>query len=297
MDDLNINSFNALYTLYYRKSFLFAKSYVHDEQVAEDIAAEALIKLWEKLKTDIINSPQAMLLTILKNKSLDYLRLEQNKLNAMSELSELYVRELDIRVSSLEACDPSEIFSEEVNQIIQATLRTLPEQTRRVFKMSRFENKMNKEIAENLGITVKGVEYHISRALKEFRISLKDYLPLFYFFSISTKKKSRNRLGLYSLLSSYRCNGAKKRSSRTRINYESRDTKQISYRRCQCGREANGSPMAGYRSTTYAWYLALRKLHDITLWQEKPAATVDKKKRLTLPYIREFIKIAAIFLS
>lgn len=41
-----------------------------------------------------------MLLTILKNKSLDYLRLEQNKLNAMSELSELYVRELDIRVSS-----------------------------------------------------------------------------------------------------------------------------------------------------------------------------------------------------
>ena len=42
-------------------------------------------------------------------------------------------------------------------------------------------------------------------------------------------------------------------------------------------------------------YLALRKLHDITLWQEKPAATVDKKKWLTLPYIREFIKIAAIF--
>ncbi|MCS3204178.1 hypothetical protein NXV42_06285 [Bacteroides fragilis] len=45
MDDLNINSFNALHTLYYRKSFLFARSYVHDEQAAEDIAAEALIKL------------------------------------------------------------------------------------------------------------------------------------------------------------------------------------------------------------------------------------------------------------
>lgn len=40
MDDLNINSFNALYTLYYRKSFLFAKPYVHDEQAAEDIAAD-----------------------------------------------------------------------------------------------------------------------------------------------------------------------------------------------------------------------------------------------------------------
>lgn len=132
MDDLNINSFNALYTLYYRKSFLFAKSYVHDEQVAEDIAAEALIKLWEKLKTDIINSPQAMLLTILKNKSLDYLRLEQNKLNAMSELSELYVRELDIRVSSLEACDPSEIFPKKLTKLSKppyAHSRNKPEES------------------------------------------------------------------------------------------------------------------------------------------------------------------------
>ena len=171
-----------LFEEYYKPLVVWCDTFLNDISRSEDLVQDFLIKLWEKLKTDIINSPQAMLLTILKNKSLDYLRLEQNKLNAMSELSELYVRELDIRVSSLEACDPSEIFSEEVNQIIQATLRTLPEQTRRVFKMSRFENKMNKEIAENLGITVKGVEYHISRALKEFRISLKDYLPLFYFF-------------------------------------------------------------------------------------------------------------------
>lgn len=201
MDDLNINSFNALYTLYYRKSFLFAKSYVHDEQVAEDIAAEALIKLWEKLKTDIINSPQAMLLTILKNKSLDYLRLEQNKLNAMSELSELYVRELDIRVSSLEACDPSEIFSEEVNQIIQATLRTLPEQTRRVFKMSRFENKMNKEIAENPGITVKGWNITYQGRLKNSGFHSKIIFPCFTSFSISTKKiKKQTRVVFTSIV-------------------------------------------------------------------------------------------------
>ena len=178
----DVKGMEFLFEEYYKPLVVWGDTFLNDVSRSEDLVQDFLIKLWEKLKTDIINSPQAMLLTILKNKSLDYLRLEQNKLNAMSELSELYVRELDIRVSSLEACDPSEIFSEEVNQIIQATLRTLPEQTRKVFKMSRFENKMNKEIAENLGITVKGVEYHISRALKEFRISLKDYLPLFYFF-------------------------------------------------------------------------------------------------------------------
>ena len=49
MDDLNINSF-TLSILFITGSLSCCQSYVHDEQVAEDIAAEALIKLWEKLK-------------------------------------------------------------------------------------------------------------------------------------------------------------------------------------------------------------------------------------------------------
>lgn len=51
--------------------------------------------------------------------------------------------------------------------------------------MSRFENKTNKEIAEELQLTVKGVEYHITKALKPLRENLKDYLPLFYFYFFS----------------------------------------------------------------------------------------------------------------
>ena len=46
------NSFNDIYTSYYKKSFFFAKSYVHNDLAAEDIASEALIKLWEKLKAE-----------------------------------------------------------------------------------------------------------------------------------------------------------------------------------------------------------------------------------------------------
>ena len=45
-----IHNFNTLYTKYYRKSFLFTKSYVHDECIAEDIVSDVLIKLWEILK-------------------------------------------------------------------------------------------------------------------------------------------------------------------------------------------------------------------------------------------------------
>ena len=182
MSNVIVNSFNEIYTSYYKKSFFFAKSYVHNDLAAEDIASESLIKLWEKLKTEKIDYIEPLLLTILKNKALDYLKHEEVKRTAFESMVDWHQQELSIRISTLESCDPNEIFSDEVESIIRETLKLLPEQTRRIFLLSRFENKSNKEIAEQMGISIKGVEYHISKALKALRITLKDYLPLFYFF-------------------------------------------------------------------------------------------------------------------
>lgn len=182
MSNAIVNSFNEIYTSYYKKSFFFAKSYVHDDLAAEDIASESLIKLWEKLKTEKIDYIEPLLLTILKNKALDYLKHEEVKRTAFESMADWHQQELSIRISTLESCDPNEIFSDEVESIIRETLKLLPEQTRQIFLLSRFENKSNKEIAEQMGISIKGVEYHISKALKALRITLKDYLPLFYFF-------------------------------------------------------------------------------------------------------------------
>ena len=182
MSNAIVSSFNEIYTSYYKKSFFFAKSYVHDDLAAEDIASDSLIKLWEKLKTEKIDYIEPLLLTILKNKALDYLKHEEVKRTAFESMADWHQQELSIRISTLESCDPNEIFSDEVESIIRETLKLLPEQTRRIFLLSRFENKSNKEIAEQMGISIKGVEYHISKALKALRITLKDYLPLFYFF-------------------------------------------------------------------------------------------------------------------
>lgn len=174
--------FDILYKQFYRKAFYFTKSYVHDELVAEDITSESLVKLWEQLRRIEIRHPEVFLLTILKNKSLDYLKHEIIKETAFEELKSIHQEELDMRISMLEACDPEEVFTAEIQQIVENTLAQFPEQTRLIFEMSRFGNKSNKEIAEELGYTIKNVEYHISKVLKSLRISLKDYLPLFYFF-------------------------------------------------------------------------------------------------------------------
>lgn len=183
MNDLHLETFNRVYTLYYSKSYRFAKSYVQDELAAEDIASESLMKLWEKMKSGDVDERHYLpfLLTVLKNKSLDYLKHEEVKLAAFTSIKDWHRQELSLRVCTLTACNPDEIFSEEIEQIISQTLESLSDVTRRVFILSRYENKTNKEIAEAMGFSVKTVEYHISKSLKALRMSLKDYLPLFYF--------------------------------------------------------------------------------------------------------------------
>jgi len=180
----SVNSFTAVYTAYYRKSFLFVKSYVHDELVAEDIVSESLIKLWERMKSQPIEHVSSYLFTILKNSALDQLRHEAVERKAFKSLNEYLTREHEIRFSVLQACDPNEIFSSEIQQIIQSTLANLPDKNRKIFEMSRYQNKTNKEIAEVFNISVKGVDYHIALTIKALRVSLKDYLPVLFYFLV-----------------------------------------------------------------------------------------------------------------
>jgi len=178
------NSFNEIYTTYYRKSYLYVKSYVHDAMAAEDIVSDSLIKLWERMKLETIDLVGPFLFAILKNSTLDYLKHQAVKQAVQNALAKTLKREIEIRTTSLEASDPSDIFSTEALQIIETTLNLLPKRTKEIFIMSRFGNKPHKEIAELFNISVKGVDYHIMRTVNELKVALKDYLPLIGLLSI-----------------------------------------------------------------------------------------------------------------
>ena len=66
---------------------------------------------------------------------------------------------------------------------LHAGLTHLPGHTREIFQLSRFEHRTVSEIAGRLKLTPKAVEYHITRALKLLRVSLKDFLLLLWAFS------------------------------------------------------------------------------------------------------------------
>ncbi|MBO4945754.1 MAG: RNA polymerase sigma-70 factor [Muribaculaceae bacterium] len=160
----------------------FADSYVRDSAAAEDIVAEAIIHYWEKRsQLDPDSNIPAYILTVVKHKCLNYLRHMAVREETAEQLKNYQEWELATRISTLESCDPKELFTSEIIDIVNDTLARMPERTRKVFLMQRDDNMSRAEIADVLGITPKGVDFHMKKALNMLRLSLKDYYILFIY--------------------------------------------------------------------------------------------------------------------
>ena len=180
-DSLN---FDQIFSEYHSRFVLYAPSYVRDMDTAKDLTTDAFMSFWEKraeLPPDC-NIP-GYILTALRNRCINYLNRKKNELGALSSMQEDISWELNLRISTLEASNPEKLFSRDIQRLISEALSQLPERTRVVFTLCRMQSKPHKEIAEILDISVKGVEFHMTKALNLLRKRLKDYIiiVLLYF--------------------------------------------------------------------------------------------------------------------
>lgn len=171
------SDFDAIYVTYYFRMFRFAKEYVVFDEDAENIVQDVFLLLWEKREVlDIKVSLLSYLFSLIKNKCLDHLR---HRL-----VVEEYQQEFKAKLSSLESLNYAFNTEEDIEQVLKKAIEALPERCRTIFLKSRLEGKKNREIADELNISVSTVENQITIALKKLKVELKDYLPLFLFLII-----------------------------------------------------------------------------------------------------------------
>lgn len=179
---LDLKAFNRLFGEYQQRFIRYAVSYIADAAAAEDIVMESFVSAWSRREALTEGSFPPYTLTIVKNKCLNYLRAQGVRMRAAQDIHTHGARMLRIRIETLQASDPEELFSEEARRLVERTLSEMPERTREIFVRSRFRGQSYKEIAAELGTTVKSVEFEVSKAMKRLRVALKDYLPFFIFW-------------------------------------------------------------------------------------------------------------------
>lgn len=174
--------FNRLFSDYQERFIRFAYTYVDDRMTAEDIVMETMMYCWEnRLKLCFETNMATYVFTAIKNKCLNHIRDNYHRQAASKELQEHLEWKHSIQIATLEACNPEELLSKEMHEAIHKALKKLPKITRQIFVMRRFEEKSYRDIADELGMTVKGVEYHMAKATTSLRKSLKDFLPALIF--------------------------------------------------------------------------------------------------------------------
>ncbi len=170
-----------------RKRFeRFALLYVRDGHAVQDILMECYAYVWEhRDEIDLTGNVEAYMFTMIKHKCLDHLLHLSRRQGVEEQLSSDARWELDMSITTLRAFDPLWIYDKEVRARIEKAIASLPENTRRIFVMNRVDGMTYREIAESLGISVKTVEAHISKALKTLRGSLGDYYMVLIFLLAS----------------------------------------------------------------------------------------------------------------
>ena len=177
LNDKNEAAFDVVFTVYYPRLVAFAKEYVSEDD-AMNLVQDAFITLLDKALTFLNeNQLQSYLYTNVKNNCLMFLRHEKVK-KKYSDHKIATDTQFNLNVEALERLDTSPIAFMEIEQIINDTLEKLPPRCREIFILSRMEGKKNAEVASMFNISEKAVEAQITKALKVFKIALKDYLAL-----------------------------------------------------------------------------------------------------------------------
>ena len=165
----------------------YAREYVHSESDAENIIQDVFLHLYERRDLmDAYTNLTAYLFTSIKNRCLDYLRkwvLEQETAQGVQDEFDM---ELRIKYDSLEIFNTQFSDETDIGELLDNALQKLPERCRNIFIMNKLEGKKQKEIAEELNLSINTVESQMGIAYKKLREELKDCLPLFIFlFAIS----------------------------------------------------------------------------------------------------------------
>lgn len=165
--------FERLFKDHFKSLYAYAFTILKNEAIAEETVQHVFYKVWEKkIPGTIQTSLKAYLYKAVYHESLNYLKHQKIKAQYQLHVMHQSKNQADQGASR-------KMMLKELEEKLRDAMNALPQQCRTIFQMSRFDGLKYQEIANQLGISVKTVENQMGKALKQLRVKLIDYLPVF----------------------------------------------------------------------------------------------------------------------
>ncbi len=157
-----------LFDLHYAPLCRRALRLVHRSEIAEEIVQDVLVYLWEERgELHITTSVGAYLAKAVRNRCLNHLKSRAARYDWAEEVQEYH--------HPVDASPDDTVQVAELTEALAQILPQLPDKCRLVFSLSRYEDQSYAEIAEQMGVSVKTIEYYMGKTLRLIRQHLVRY--------------------------------------------------------------------------------------------------------------------------
>ena len=162
-------AFEIIYKKHWKKVYLIAYKKLQSKEIAEELTQSIFVSIWERKVELEIKELENYLSTAIKYKIINYINSKILKERIFNNIKNNPTDEANTESESILAV-------KEIRDSIEKALAGLPSKTQTIFRLSRFEHFSIREIAANMNMNEKAVEYHITQSLKTMRIHLKDFI-------------------------------------------------------------------------------------------------------------------------
>lgn len=154
-----------LHDTYYNSLIYFSLSIIDDQQQAEDIAVDSLVKLWQApARFESAGKLRSYLFTLVRNASLNHLKHLRVRGRSEQALSGPEAM-IDGRLEALMA-------ETDLMRLVYEEVARLPEGYRQVVELLYLEDLSSAEAAARLGISMENLRQRKGRAIKELKTAL-----------------------------------------------------------------------------------------------------------------------------
>jgi len=169
---LQERAFEEIYRRYWLKLFQVAWQKTGNREAAEELVQNLFVRIWERREKLILRvSLKSYLYGAIRCLIIRFLRDQL--------VSSRHLAAIQHALPESEEAVEDQLLFRELNSSVEASIKKLPGRSRTIFELSRTRHFSNKQIAGQLNISEKTVEYHLTKSLRLLRVHLKDFVTVF----------------------------------------------------------------------------------------------------------------------
>jgi RNA polymerase sigma-70 factor (ECF subfamily) len=166
-------AFEAMFRTYYGRLHAFAREFVYDAATVDELVQDVLCWVWQHRETWVVDtSLKTYLFGAVRNRALNHVRRER-----LAERWERRTAADRLARPEMLCAEPADarVVEDDFTQALRCTVARLPERCQEAYRLRWHHHLSYREVAEQMGTSVKTVEIQIAKALKMLRQGLAEF--------------------------------------------------------------------------------------------------------------------------